>query len=154
MQGFKEWMALPPVAWMNAGLPARVDWAMLGSACLNLGGFFSFGHDNERWYLTVTCPWEFHLNGYKFLTNEAEAILPEDTLTSVLVGMQLLSVIAQNDDGHMPVFGFSEGYRLVVDTNDYGDPYGDLYNVGMRGSAYWYDPPWTQNDLMRSRRPQ
>ena len=74
------------------------------------------------------------------MSDETQDVWCEDPLADMLVGGFLLGVTAETVDGYMPVFSFSDGYRLVVSTFDPGDPYCDLYAVGMRGSAFWFDP--------------
>ena len=132
----------PPIEWMNLAFPARIDWATVISGFPNIGGHSSFGYSEDygelaKWYLTVMCPWELWLDDRMVMSDKTQDVWCDDPLLGMLGGRFLLGVTAEREDGHMPVFTFSGGYRLVIDTEDYGDPYGELYLVATRGS-FWY----------------
>jgi len=139
MLDFNEWMALPPVDWMNAAFPARTDWVVLGSAYIEIGGDSSFSSNGERWYLTVMCPWELRLGDEIVISDEAETVLPENALVDVLVGAEMLKVEAESD-GDLPVFNFSTGHQLFV----YPDGIVESYYIGLRGSVFPYVGPTTR----------
>jgi len=144
MFNFEEWISLPSVEWMNSGFPAQVDRTTLGSFFLNIGGNSSFNGLDQRWYLTIRCPWELRSGRHTIMTNENEGILPEDALRATLVGTQILKVEAK-PDGDLPAFLFTNNYRLLV----YPDNVDESYVLGLRGTFFAFAgpiPPRTNRD--------